>query len=171
MDIPKASENQDHIPIFPLDVVLLPGLVMPLHIFEERYKSMIGECMEQDKPFGIFYIDDLPEPVTEQDKALIQKTVGLMSRIDELPGIIGDDNPFDFIDMDRLSFMVPETEGFTMPERQRFLEMTSARERLTKGLEVLEKVLARAKISDEVTKIIGGNGHLKALLAEKGQIY
>ena len=41
------------IPLFPLDVVLFPGTPLPLHIFEPRYKEMIGECREQDAPFGI----------------------------------------------------------------------------------------------------------------------
>lgn len=41
------------IPLFPLDVVLFPGTPLPLHIFEPRYKEMIGECRELDAPFGI----------------------------------------------------------------------------------------------------------------------
>lgn len=41
------------LPLFPLDLVLLPGVPLPLHIFEPRYKEMIGECLEQKKPFGI----------------------------------------------------------------------------------------------------------------------
>ena len=41
------------LPIFPLDVVLLPGAPLPLHIFEPRYKEMIGECLAGQKPFGI----------------------------------------------------------------------------------------------------------------------
>ncbi len=40
-------------PIFPLDLVLLPGVPLPLHIFEPRYKQMITECLEQKKPFGV----------------------------------------------------------------------------------------------------------------------
>jgi len=39
--------------LFPLDLVLLPGTPLPLHIFEPRYREMIGECLEQKKPFGI----------------------------------------------------------------------------------------------------------------------
>jgi Lon protease-like protein len=39
--------------LFPLDLVLLPGTPLPLHIFEPRYKEMIGECMAQNLPFGI----------------------------------------------------------------------------------------------------------------------
>lgn len=41
------------IPLFPLDVVLFPGTPLPLHIFEPRYKEMIGECLAQDRTFGI----------------------------------------------------------------------------------------------------------------------
>ena len=41
------------LPIFPLELVLLPGVPLPLHIFEPRYKEMIAECMEQKKPFGV----------------------------------------------------------------------------------------------------------------------
>ncbi|GGH16791.1 LON peptidase substrate-binding domain-containing protein [Silvibacterium dinghuense] len=41
------------IPLFPLDVVLFPGAPLPLHIFEDRYKKMIGECLEQNTAFGV----------------------------------------------------------------------------------------------------------------------
>jgi len=41
------------IPLFPLDVVLFPGAPLPLHIFEERYKEMIGECLVQKEEFGV----------------------------------------------------------------------------------------------------------------------
>ena len=41
------------LPLFPLDVVLFPGLPLPLHIFEPRYKEMIGECAEARTWFGV----------------------------------------------------------------------------------------------------------------------
>jgi Lon protease-like protein len=41
------------IPLFPLDVVLFPGTPLPLHIFEPRYKEMIGECLAERKTFGV----------------------------------------------------------------------------------------------------------------------
>jgi len=41
------------LPIFPLELVLLPGVPLPLHIFEPRYKEMITECLAQKKPFGV----------------------------------------------------------------------------------------------------------------------
>jgi Lon protease-like protein len=45
-------------PLFPLGVVALPHELIPLHIFEERYRTMIGECLEQEKEFGIVWADD-----------------------------------------------------------------------------------------------------------------
>jgi len=41
------------LPLFPLDVVLLPGTPLPLHIFEPRYKEMISECLRGNEVFGI----------------------------------------------------------------------------------------------------------------------
>lgn len=41
------------IPLFPLDLVLFPGAALPLHIFEERYKEMIGECLRRKGEFGM----------------------------------------------------------------------------------------------------------------------
>ncbi len=41
------------LPLFPLDVVLFPGTPLPLHIFEPRYKEMIGECLAGRRPFGV----------------------------------------------------------------------------------------------------------------------
>lgn len=46
------------LPIFPLDVVLFPGVPLPLHIFEPRYKEMIGECLAERKAFGIVRVQE-----------------------------------------------------------------------------------------------------------------
>ena len=43
------------IPIFPLGLVLMPGMSLPLHIFEERYKLMTQTCIQARKEFGIVY--------------------------------------------------------------------------------------------------------------------
>ncbi len=45
------------LPLFPLQVVLLPGEFLPLHIFEERYKQMIGECLKEKSPFGVVLVE------------------------------------------------------------------------------------------------------------------
>jgi len=47
--------------LFPLQTVLFPGMRMPLHIFEDRYKLMIRECIESDAPFGVVLIRSGPE--------------------------------------------------------------------------------------------------------------
>jgi Lon protease-like protein len=44
--------TQRELPLFPLRTVLFPGMQLPLHIFEERYKLMIATCMVTDKTFG-----------------------------------------------------------------------------------------------------------------------
>jgi Lon protease-like protein len=41
------------LPLFPLDTVLLPGIRLPLHIFEQRYREMVAECIEASRPFGV----------------------------------------------------------------------------------------------------------------------
>jgi len=44
--------------LFPLGIVLLPTERLPLHIFEERYKELIGECLQTDGDFGLVFADD-----------------------------------------------------------------------------------------------------------------
>ncbi|HEY1529069.1 MAG TPA: LON peptidase substrate-binding domain-containing protein [Candidatus Angelobacter sp.] len=46
------------LPLFPLEIVLFPGAPLPLHIFEPRYREMIGECMAQDRPFGMVRVKE-----------------------------------------------------------------------------------------------------------------
>ena len=48
----------DELGLFPLGIVLLPTEQLPLHIFEERYKELVDECLEQDGEFGLVYADD-----------------------------------------------------------------------------------------------------------------
>jgi Lon protease-like protein len=44
------------LPLIPLNVVLFPGMPLPLHIFEERYKLMINRCVADGRPFGVALI-------------------------------------------------------------------------------------------------------------------
>ena len=53
-----ADEDPNELPLFELPVVLLPGELMPLHIFEERYKRMVAHCLETEEPFGVIFRDD-----------------------------------------------------------------------------------------------------------------
>ncbi|MGZ9161010.1 MAG: LON peptidase substrate-binding domain-containing protein [Candidatus Limnocylindrales bacterium] len=46
------------IPLFPLHTVLCPGIVLPLHVFEERYRAMTRHCLDTGDPFGVVLIRD-----------------------------------------------------------------------------------------------------------------
>jgi Lon protease-like protein len=48
----------NEIGLFPLSLVLLPSERVPLHIFEERYQELIGECLATESEFGLVYADD-----------------------------------------------------------------------------------------------------------------
>lgn len=46
------------IPLFPLNIVLFPGMVLPLRIFEPRYRLMMRRCLDADKQFGVALIKE-----------------------------------------------------------------------------------------------------------------
>ncbi len=54
------SEETLGIPLFPLNVVLFPGMALPLHIFEDRYRRMIADCLEGNRQIGVILAK--PEP-------------------------------------------------------------------------------------------------------------
>ncbi len=66
------------IPLFPLEVVLFPGTPLPLHIFEPRYKEMIGECLAQHRSFGVVR-------AVEQGLAEIGCTAEIVTVVKEYP--------------------------------------------------------------------------------------
>ncbi len=50
------------LPLFPLRLVLFPGQVLPLHIFEPRYRMMINQCIDEGQPFGVVLMhEDSPD--------------------------------------------------------------------------------------------------------------
>jgi Lon protease-like protein len=49
----RLNVNAMNLPLFPLQVVMLPGARLPLHIFEERYRVLINECVREEREFGI----------------------------------------------------------------------------------------------------------------------
>src|SRR5438105_14254346 len=67
------------LPLFPLHVVLFPGTVLPLHIFEPRYRRMIADCQREDKPFGIVLVKQESELLQE-----IPHEIGTMIEIRDL---------------------------------------------------------------------------------------
>jgi ATP-dependent Lon protease len=54
----SETQPQEDLPLFPLpEVVLFPGCLLPLHIFEPRYREMINECLDNETAFGILNVD------------------------------------------------------------------------------------------------------------------
>jgi Lon protease-like protein len=51
-----SMSRRKHLQLFPLQTVLYPYCILPLHIFEPRYRTMIKMCLEYDRPFGIVQI-------------------------------------------------------------------------------------------------------------------
>lgn len=209
------------IPLFPLGVVLLPALVLPLHIFEERYKIMIGECLEQSREFGIVYFDqeeirkkgctakivevlrryddgrmdiltrgvkrfliedimdekpylqarvayfdDAVEEKSEELAALVNDGIKLLQELDILTGKRTDYNSALELDPKIISFLLAYNDEFTPGEKQKFLAMTSTRQRLIESADALRTIVERFKRELVIKKIIGGNGNLGKRIAQ-----
>jgi len=112
------------IPLFPLDTVLFPGTALPLHIFEERYREMVGECLRQEKPFGVVR--------SEGDQiAIVGCTAKIVRVLERFPDgqmdilcegerrfeIEGLDDARKFLQAD-VRFFEDEGAGSTRPERE-----------------------------------------------------
>ena len=50
--------REELLPLFPLQVVLFPGALLPLHIFEPRYRQMVGEAIEHKSEFGVILAEE-----------------------------------------------------------------------------------------------------------------
>ncbi len=46
------------LPLFPLNTVLFPGMLLTLHIFEDRYKLLVGHCLAEKRPFGVLLLQE-----------------------------------------------------------------------------------------------------------------
>jgi Lon protease-like protein len=105
----------ERFPLFPLGLVLLPQELVPLHIFEERYKLMIGECLENDGEFGILWLSDdglrdvgcsarivrLVDSTEDGRMNILVEGVQpfrLLRRIDDMPYPAGDVEPLEDFD-------------------------------------------------------------------------
>ena len=73
------STKAIELPLFPLNIVLFPGTVRPLHIFESRYRQMIKDCMCQGNPFGVVLVREESEYLSEEPYS-----VGTMAEIHNL---------------------------------------------------------------------------------------
>src|SRR5260370_6520611 len=102
----------ERIPLFPLNVVLLPGAELPLHIFEPRYRAMVKSCLEEKSEFGMLL--SLPNGVAR---------VGCTAEILEVAKRYGDGR-MDILTVGRVPFRVLEliTENPLMEGQVDYLE-------------------------------------------------
>lgn len=77
------------LPLFPLHLVLFPGQILPLHIFEPRYRLMVNRCIEQRRPFGVVLLreDTLDWRDYQNDVALPHEvgTTAHIRQVEQLP--------------------------------------------------------------------------------------
>ena len=84
------------LPIFELPLALLPGEQLPLHIFEDRYKRMIGEAIESGEPFGVL----LRDAVGARSVGCTAHVTGVLQRFDDgrLDVVVTGGAPFKVLD-------------------------------------------------------------------------
>lgn len=130
------------LPLFPLDLVLLPGIPMPLHIFEPRYKEMVGECLSQKRPFGVVRVQ-------EEGMAEIGCTADIITVTKEYS-----DGKMDIVTQGRERFEVMEVNqerSFLQAEVFYFQDEpgTGTTEEITRALELHNEILALAGAEQE----------------------
>ncbi len=86
----------NRIPLFPLDVVLMPGAELPLHIFEPRYKAMIARCLDDKIEFGMIL-------AANQSVAAVGCTAEIVRKIRDYP-----DGRIDILTIGRSVFRLTE---------------------------------------------------------------
>ena len=146
------------LPIFPLELVLLPGVPLPLHIFEPRYKEMIAECLEQKKPFGV-----------------VRASSAGVADIDCTAEIMSVTKKYDDGRMDILTRGVERFEVIHVNEDRSFLqaEISVVQDEDEAGKPAAQMVTQAVRLHAEITKLAGAElsgpdqhaGNLSFLLA------
>ncbi len=72
------------VPLFPLNTVLFPQMIFPLHIFEPRYRQMISECLKNNTPFGIILLRQGEAEEWRSPADPVPFTIGTLAKITEV---------------------------------------------------------------------------------------
>jgi len=208
--------------LFPLGVVLFPEMDLPLHIFEDRYKRMIRECIQQETEFGVVlldgsrflevgctaqvvhvlkryedgrmdiltrgrnrfrvqqvvqsqpclearveFFDDEPEELTSELEGFAREGMDLLHQLSEIAEEPTRCSMGDNRDLKRISFALAGNPTFQLREKQQFMEMTSTGSRLRKCIQAMQKTLDRLRLTQEIEKIIHGNGRIPERLRSR----
>jgi Lon protease-like protein len=149
-----APERASEVPIFELPIVLLPGELVPLHIFEERYKRMIGRSLDTGAPFGIVFRD---EEGGARNVGCTARVADVLERFDDgrLNIVVAGESPFRVLDRaDAPEFPVGEVELFDIEDEPEPGDEDAARGARAAFAELLEQVSEQT----EATQPIGDEG-------------
>jgi Lon protease-like protein len=149
-----APERASEVPIFELPIVLLPGELVPLHIFEERYKRMIGRSLDTGAPFGIVFRD---EEGGARNVGCTARVADVLERFDDgrLNIVVAGESPFRVLDRaDAPEFPVGEVELFDTEDEPEPGDEDAARGARTAFAELLEQVSEQT----DATQPIGDEG-------------
>lgn len=98
------------LPLFPLNSVLCPGVALPLHIFEERYRLMISRCVERKEPFGVVLLRDGRETGPLSGRIARVGTTAVIREAGRYP-----DGRLDIVTLGERRFRVEELDGRSEP--------------------------------------------------------
>jgi Lon protease-like protein len=144
-----VSRQQRALPLFPLNIVLFPNAVLPIHVFEERYKLMVQRCLDADSKLGVVLIKSGSE-VGEPAEPHLTGTLGGIVRVDRL-------------DDGRMLISVAGEERF------RILEITQRQPFLEGQVEVLEEDVDVTVPPEDMEAIRAAvTQHIRLLLGLRG---
>src|SRR5260370_10834590 len=141
------------LPLFPLNIVLFPGAELPLHIFESRYRVMINECYEQEKPFGVVLVQ--PESDFLQEEPYSVGTMAEIEALDRLEDgrmnlIVKGTQRFRILSQHRekpyLSAIVERYEDIVEPKQLLIVHANHARNLFDSYLQILLEVVGKEQI-------------------------
>ena len=174
------------LPLFPLKVVLFPDTALPLHIFEERYKEMMGEVIDANGEFGVLCANEN----TVADVGCSARVARELRRYDDgRMDVLTTDEPADerqelktrclhlFQDLyestpghlpvaeleqvstEVVSYYISYYSDLPLAKKQSLLELTSAEQRLLDAEEALKERMLAQGDDRERRRILRGNGH------------
>ncbi|MGH3322303.1 MAG: LON peptidase substrate-binding domain-containing protein [Streptosporangiaceae bacterium] len=108
------ADGRTTLPLFPLDTVLFPGLVLPLHVFEERYRQLVGQLLdhpEDERRFGVVAITLGHEVGNDAVKEMAD--VGCVAEVRRIEP--HDDGRYDLVTVGGPRFRVRSVDGDSLP--------------------------------------------------------
>jgi Lon protease-like protein len=176
--------------LFPLNLVLLPGEQAPLHIFEPRYRELIGECLEHGDEFGLVLADNegmreigcragVIEVLQQFEDGRLNVVVEGHERIrigeaptdDELEDVLAayervvtaaeaELEDIDF-DADSIAYQIAARVDFGTEVKQGLLELRSERERVLRLAPMLDQAAEAVQRDREIRERASGNGRVE----------